>query len=123
MPDFCAVTKAGEGKGPFNESTGQYDPPARVTVYSGKCRFQTSNLLPSNTSADAGERQGTIQSTFVQLPHSEPTAADVAAGQTVEVVTCAANPALVGRKPTIVGKEPLRSQTTVHRFILNEVGS
>lgn len=123
MLDSCTITRAGAGKGEWNEETGQYDDPPRIPVYTGKCQFQTSGVLSSNSASDAGERAGTNQSVLIKLPFSELTAGMVAPGDVVEVTACPANPDLIGRKPTIGGKEMLKSFATSRRFILNEVGA
>lgn len=125
MTDACIITREDPAaSAPVPDATTLVIPPkARIVIYSGKCQFQTSALLSSNSSSEAGERKVGVQATMVKLPFSEPTAGDVASTDVVEVVTCVSNPALEGRMPTIVGKEALKSHATAHRFVLNEVGA
>lgn len=73
LTDTCRITEAGVGKGPFNESTGKYDPPARVVIYEGPCRIQVKADINSNVvEATAGEREQTYLTAQLQTPVETP---------------------------------------------------
>lgn len=116
MRDACTISRAGKGNGPFNEATGHYDPPARETIYSGKCRVQIVSDSPSDT--NAGEREGARQTYVLQLPVL--TSGDVAVNDVVELTTCVNDPSLEGRKFTVAGRHG-KSQATARRLRVTEV--
>lgn len=99
MPDACTVTKPGEGTGPFNEDTGQYEPPPPVTVYTGRCRVKVASVAVSTS--DAGEREWTLQRLELHLPVSGSEGVRVGHTATVDVATLDA--ALQGRAFRVVG--------------------
>lgn len=122
MADACIITAEDpDAPEPDPDPVTLVIPPkARATVYSGMCQFQTPGVLASDSGSDAGERDTLVQATIIKLPFTTE-AGNVAAGHVVEITACSANPSLVGRKPTIRGKEPLKTNATARRFILNEV--
>ncbi|MGN6245116.1 MAG: DUF6093 family protein [Motilibacteraceae bacterium] len=99
MLDTCTITRAGTGKGPWNDGTGQYDHPARVTVYQGKCKVQTRDVQVNNP--DVAGREAFVVDWTVHLPvvGSE----GVQQGDTVTITAAALDSALVGRTFTIDG--------------------
>ncbi len=66
MVDSCTVTRAGVGPGTVNETTGAVTPPAPTTVYTGRCRVQVPQAVPSEQ--DAGGAPVAVQPTAVSLP-------------------------------------------------------
>lgn len=117
MRDECTITRAGEGKGPWNEAEGDYDPPPRTTIYSGKCRVQIASVMGDAKSVDAGERDGTTQGSVLQLPVL--TSGDVAINDVVELTECVNDPSLIGRMFTIKGRHG-KSQATARRLRVEE---
>lgn len=100
MVDTCRITRPGEGTGPFNQETGEYDPPEPIEVYGpataprfGKCKLKVTNVATQN--AGAGEQQVVIQRTELHLPvvGSE----DVRVNQTATMVRCIHDAAAEGR--------------------------
>lgn len=91
MVDTCTVTRAGEGRGPWNEDTMDYDPPPSTTVYTGPCRVQLSAAM-ANT-PEAGERVLVVQRATVSVPI---TATGVAVGDTVTITAAEHDPDLAG---------------------------
>lgn len=96
MSDTCRVTKPGTPAGAINPTSLRRVDPAPATVYEGACRLGRIEI-PHVAQASAGEATWDVQDSVLHLPLSSATQA-VAAGQTVEYLTSAANPALVGRK-------------------------
>ncbi|TYP82070.1 DUF6093 family protein [Blastococcus xanthinilyticus] len=66
MTSTCTITRAGTGQGTWNEATGTYDDPPRVTIYSGICKVQDSGR--STTDAEAGEVLVAVSSLELHLP-------------------------------------------------------
>lgn len=118
MRDTCSITRAGTGTGPFNESTGQYDKPARTTVYTGKCRLQIKSVIASGSNADAGDRTGTVQELELQLPVDG--TSTVTIGDIAEVTSSAMDDSLIGGKFTITARHE-KSQATARRLRVSEV--
>lgn len=96
MVDTCTITRPGEGKGPWNDETGQYDPSPPVVVYSGPCRVQVPGEVAGPRAALAGEREWTLQSVVVMLPVAG--SQSVRVGNTVHMDTGVHDPALLGRE-------------------------
>lgn len=96
MVDTCRITRPGEGNGPFNQDTGQYDKPPPVTVYEGKCRVQVPSDIANATQVAAGEAEWTVQAAVIQLPVAGSEAVRV--HQTVELLDVVYDLALEGRK-------------------------
>lgn len=123
MTDTCTITRAGAGAGagagvgagvgPFNESTGQYDPPPRITVYTGKCRIQIKSAVASSADSSAGDRLGTVQDRELQLPITG--TADVSIDDVAEVTAAVSDASLVGRKFTVTERHE-KSQATARRL-------
>lgn len=126
LTDTCEITKPGEGKGPFNEVTGQYDTPARIVVYSGPCRIQVKADINSNVvETSAGEREWTYLTAQLQLPVETPSSAtgdvnDVDVDHVCEVLTAPYSSSLVGSLFNIQGTYH-KSQAVYLRFRVREV--
>ena len=109
LTDTCKITKAGKGKGPFNETTLKYDPPPRITVYEGPCRIQVKADINSNVvETTAGEREWTYLTAQLQLPVATPDGAtgsvtDVDVDNVAEILTAPYSPQMVGREFNIQG--------------------
>lgn len=99
MLDTCTITRPGEGKGTWNESTGTYDPPAPTTVYAGKCKVQTRDVQV--TTPDVAGREAFVVEWRLDLPvvGSE----GVRQGDTATITASALDAALVGRVFTVQG--------------------
>lgn len=117
MADTCRITRPGEGQGPFNPETGQYDAPPPVTVYEGPCRIPPRGTA-TTTTARAGEQAFQVGEYPFEIPvegEGYATGEDVAPGQTVTYLTSKYDPSLAGRVFGIV--DPVfQSQATKRRF-------
>jgi hypothetical protein len=119
MVDTCIITRAGTGKGAFNEATGQYATPARQTIYTGKCRFQSAGIAnAASTVVDAGDRAADVQGGELQLPVVG--SADVAVNDVVELTSAPADPDRVGRKYNVSTRME-KTDATARRLRLLEV--
>lgn len=124
--DTCRITKAGVGKGTKNETTGQYDPPARVLVYEGPCRLQVKADINSNVvETTAGEREWTYLTAQLQLPVVTPEDAEgsvdaVDVDNVCEMLTAPHSPSQLGVKLNIQGPFH-KSQPVYLRFRVREV--
>lgn len=118
MQDTCIITRAGTGKGPWNESTGQYDKPPRVTVYEGKCRLQIQSVTNSASDSTAGDRATVVQGDVLQLPVAG--TGEVSVNDEAEMLTCVSDGELVGHKYTVVGRHG-KSQATSRRLPVKEI--
>lgn len=117
MIDTCTITRAGEGIGPFNDETGQYDPPARLTIYTGKCKIQDNQIIAGSTSSDAGERNVIVQGSELQLPVIE--SAAVAINDVSHIDNCVEDPSLTDHEYTISARHG-KSQATSRRLRVTE---
>lgn len=124
--DTCRITKPGVGKGPFNQATGKYDPPAPITVYEGPCRIQVKADINSNVvETTAGEREWTYLTGQLQLPVENPAGVtgsvnNIDVDQVCEMLACPHSPTLVGTKHNIQGTYH-KSQAVYSRYRLREV--
>lgn len=127
MDDRCRITKPGQGKGPFNESTGQYDPPDRVVVYEGRCRLQVKADINSNVvETTAGDREATYLTSTLQVPIEQ--VDDNGVGSTgavrpdnvAEMLVCPSDSTMVGRLFNIQGIHH-KTHATHRRFRVREV--
>lgn len=125
MTDTCTITRAGTGKGPWNESTGQYDPPARVTVYGpsiaphfGKCRLQIQSITNAASGSSSGDRTVTTQGDVLQLPVSE--TGHIVVNDVARMNVVVQDPDLVDHEFTVRGRHG-KSQATSRRLPVEEV--
>lgn len=110
MVDVCVITRDGVGAPVFNETTGQYDNPPRVTVYGpvlaphfGKCKFQVAGIANAAAAVvDAGERAANVQGGELQLPVTD--TGDVAVNDVAELISSVTDSSRVGRKYTIAAR-------------------
>lgn len=118
MVDTCRITRAGSGDPVFDPETGQYTPPARVTVYEGKCRLQVQSVIAGSSKTGAGERATVVQDAELQLPVEA--TVSVVVNDVAEMLTAALDPAHVGRMLTV---KALHSKThaTSRRLRVMEV--
>lgn len=120
MIDTCRITKPGVGTGPFNEETGQYDPPARITVYEGPCRIQVRSDINSNAvEAVVGEHEFTYRTGTLQLPIDG--TADIKPDYVAEHLTCPLDPSLVGRLYNLQAESKGKTHATHRRYRMREV--
>ena len=118
MVDTCTITRAGAGKGTFNNTTGQYDPPDRIPVYTGKCRIQDKSVIAGSSSSEVGERAVIVQGWELQLPVLD--SGDVATNDVSHIDTCVSDPSLGGREFTVSARHG-KSQATSRRLRVIEV--
>ena len=97
MVDSCIITRPGTGRGPWNDTTRDYDPPAPVTVYEGRCEVQQRDV--QDLQAVAGEASIDLQRYVVKLPIAESAAVDK--GDDVEITSATNDPNLLGRHFTV----------------------
>lgn len=72
MADTCTITRP-SGPPVFDATTGQYnDPPAPITVYSGKCRIRTRGKFLRNSEAVAGDALVVLWPYIVAIPADAP---------------------------------------------------
>lgn len=117
MLDACTITRPGEGKGPWNDETGTYDPPPPVTVYAGKCKVQTRDVQVAT--ADVAGREAFIVEWRLDLPvvGSE----GVRQGDTATITASALDAALVGQVFTVQGIHVGTAKTARRLPVLAEV--
>ncbi len=110
MFDACTITRASTTPPVLNQSTGQYDHPAQVTVYSGKCRVK------GNARNDHVREAGDQPLTFYRFTVSVPMSATVfEVDDTVHITSSALDPALAGVRMRV--REPeFGSQITARRL-------
>lgn len=120
MQDSCTITceDPEATQGPIDPVTGQYPPIARITVYTGKCRVQIKSVIASSSDASAGERMATVQEFELQLPVVG--TESVAINDVAEMLTCALDTSLEGRKFTVAARHE-KSQATARRLRVIEV--
>lgn len=119
MTDTCRVTKPGAGAGNLDPDTGVRTNPIPVTVYQGPCRLGRVDV-PNVQAAAGGEATWETQDSVLHLPAIA--AAGVRPDMTVEYLTAAHNPALVGKQFGVIGVVG-SSQATAHRCLVREVVS
>lgn len=123
MRDACTVTVPGEGRGPWNDDTGTYDPPAPVTLYAGKCRVRQPNT--GGNTADAGEATFNVSDRIVSLPLSgDGYAAGVTGipvGATVAITATVGDPFMVGKAFTYLSPASQQTYPTARRMRCKEV--
>ena len=96
LTDTGTITKPGEGEGPFNPDTGQYDPAVPVTVYEGKMLVRPEDAT--------GRREVVQGATYVRSRYEVtlPASAEVFRDQTLTVTASKHDPMLVGRPMTLL---------------------
>lgn len=118
--DTCRITKSGIGKGPFNETTGQYDPPPRVLVYEGRCRIQVRSDINSNAvEAVVGEHEWTYRTGTMQLPMAG--TGDIKPDYVAEILTCPFDESMVGRQYNMQAESKGKTHATHRRYRIREV--
>ena len=126
LTDTCQITKPGEGESVFDESTGQYAEPDRVTVYEGPARIQVKADINSNVvETTAGEREWTYLTAQLQLPVETPAEAtgsvqDVDVDHVCEILASPYSPSMVGRKFNVQGTY-YKSHAVYARYRVREV--
>lgn len=117
MLDTCTITRPGEGKGTWNEATGTYDPPAPVTVYTGRCKVQTRDVQVSTP--DVAGREAFVVEWTLHLPvvGSE----GVRQGDTATVTAAAFDAAMVGRTFVVQGPHVGTAKTARRLPVVAEV--
>ncbi len=114
MTDACTITRPGAGgPGPIDPETGQYADPARVTIYTGKCRIQIKSIVASASDSDAGDRQGAVQEVEWQGPVVGTEA--IAINDVIHMNSSASDAALVAREFTVTARHE-KSQATARRL-------
>lgn len=116
MTSTCTITRAGEGKGEFNETTGQYDKPERITIYEGKCRIQIKTSAANDT--NAGDRVAVVQASEWQGPIVG--TENVSVNDVIHIDSCAHDASLIGREFTVVARHE-KTHATSRRLSVKEV--
>jgi len=125
MQDACTVTVPGEGRGPWNDDAGTYDPPPAVTLYAGKCRVRQPNT--GGNEADAGETTFNVSDRIVSLPMSGDgyaagiTGIPVGATVTIAAVSPVSDPFMVGKTFTYLSPASQQTHSTARRLRCKEV--
>lgn len=120
MIDTCRITGPGAGDPVFNETTGQYDMPARVVLYEGKCRIQVRSDINSNAvEAVIGEHEFTYRTATLQLPVDG--TGGVRPDSVATLVTCPLDPALEGAEFNIQAETKGKTHATHRRYRIREV--
>ncbi len=120
MVDEGTVTRRGSGDPVFNETTGEYEDPARTTVYAGRSRLQVRGM-GSSTGTEAAGGEYVVQQTVLQLPAVE--AAEVRIGDQYTHTVSPHNPALVGRVYDIARPVSDKTHATKREFLVTEAGA
>lgn len=127
MPDWCRITRPGDGEPVRDEETGQITRPDRVVVYEGRCRFQVKADINSNVvETTAGDREWTYFTSTLQVPiarvdltgSGDPGA--VRPDDVATAVTVPGDPSMDGREFNIQGMV-FKSQATHRRLRIREV--
>ena len=118
MLDTCRITKPGVGEPTPDPVTLQMVRPAPVVVYEGPCRVPRRASGASTASARAGDAAWQVGSFPLDLPFDDTDG--VAPGQTVEYLSSADDPSLVGRVFGVV-EVAYQSQATARRLVLRAV--
>lgn len=116
MVATCRITEDGAGDPVFNDTTGQYDEPDRVTVYEGKCRIQVRGDRASHE-AEAGDREVVTQEPELQLPVAG--TEGVAVNHQVEILTNPRDESLVDRVFTVTSRHE-KTHATARRLRVTE---
>lgn len=120
MIDTCRITAPGVGTGPFNETTGQYETPPRITVYEGKCRIQVRSDINSNAvEAVVGDHESTYRTGTMQLPIEG--TLNIKPDYVAEHLTCPLDPGLVGRLYNLQAETKGKTHATHRRYRIREV--
>lgn len=144
MIDVCTITMPGVGKGAFNETTMQYDTPARVIVYgpgavdkdtlvplqpdsemsrailAGKYRIQVRSDINSNAvEAVVGEHEWTYRTATMQLPILG--TAHLEANYVANIITCTYDDSLTGRVFNLQAETKGKTHATHRRFRIREL--
>lgn len=118
--DTCRITMPGVGTGPFNETTGQYDDPPRITVYEGPCRIQVRSDINANAvEAVIGEHEFTYRTATLQLPIEG--TADVRPDSIAVLLSCPLDPALEGAEFNVQAETKGKTHATHRRYRIREV--
>lgn len=125
MLDSCTITRPAEGKGTWNESTGQYDPLPEVTVYppadqtgrKGRCKVQTQDV--ALTTADVAGRKAFIVAWRLDLPVDG--SEGVQEGDTATITSSVFDAALVGRTFIVQGPHLGTAKTARRLPVVAEV--
>lgn len=122
MLDACAITRVDpDAPAPqMDPETGQYPEPARIAVYTGKCRIQAKSVVASASDSSAGERTGSTQELELQLPVVG--TENVSVDDVVEMTAALMDASLQGRVYTITAPHE-KSQATARRLRIERVAS
>ena len=98
MVDTCLVTR-GTGTPTWDETTGTWSAVGVLTVYSGKCKLQTQNVVVGE--ADVAGREVGLVRHRLDLPVAG--SGEVRRGDTATMTACDLDPAVVGKVFTVQG--------------------
>lgn len=97
MLDTCAITRPGDGVGPWNPATREYDPAEPVTVYEGRCEVQEAGA--QERGATAGESDLDLKRYIVKVPVAD--TAGIRPDDDVRITSAANDPDLLDRHFTV----------------------
>lgn len=92
MLDACSIG-SGSSDGVWNPVTEVYDPAPGASVYAGKCRVKSPQVVA--LTPDAGETEGAVTRLEVHIPAD---VENVEVGHVVTITAAAFNPGLNGRR-------------------------
>jgi hypothetical protein len=111
MKSTCTITRDGDGDRTWDEATGTYTDPPRVTVYSGKCRIRPAATW--GRPVEAGELRIMLSAFRVSVPFG---VTGVAVDQKVKIDT-SPDPALAGRTLVVRFIPDMGDDITARRVI------
>jgi hypothetical protein len=104
--------------GDFDDETGEYDTPARATIYTGPCRVQIKSVVTASSASETVERSVTSQDFELHLPVAG--SEDVSVGDVAKVTAATNDEALVDREFTVVARHE-KTDATARRLRVSEV--
>jgi hypothetical protein len=132
MIDRCRITRAADTRGAFNEATGQYDTPAPVVVYEGRCRVQVRADINSNAvEAAVGDHEWTYRTATLELPVAagndatgRPDVGDpsqVVPDCVTELLESPLDPSRVGRRLVVTAETKNKTLASCRKFATREL--
>lgn len=116
MRSTCTITRPGDGERVWNEATGTYTDPPRVTVYAGHCKVRTGSRAIGT--AEGGELEVAVEAVGLDLPVEG--SEDVRRNDVAKIDTNPFDEALVGRE-FVVQAPPAATMQTARRLPVEAV--
>lgn len=102
--DTCKIERLADGRGPFNPTTGDYDPTWQ-TLYEGRCRLKNQG---AGSSSEYGEHEVNLPTYQLVLPYD--VSPEIRETDRV-TVTSSADAWLVGRQMQVTGVDKTAIKT------------